>query len=149
MIKYSIQCDKRHEFEAWFASSSDYEKQADKGLVECPVCGSNRVEKMLMAPSVSGTKKSVGSEQLPVASMPNNRPALPDEMLSKLREMKQHIEKNAEDVGEKFPEEVRKIHYGESKPRGIFGKATPKEAGELLEEGVGVIPIPELPEDKN
>ena len=145
MIKYSLVCEKGHEFEGWFGSSGDYDKQRKRGFVECPSCGSEKVSKALMAPGIAGTKKISGAEKV----MANIAPQMPEEVVTKIREIKQHIEKNSENVGDKFPEEARKIHYGESEARGIYGKASVKEAAELAEEGVGVVPIPELPEDKN
>lgn len=145
MIKYSLICDQEHGFEAWFGSSEDYETQRKRGFVECPVCGSKDISKALMAPGVSGTKKN-DDTQVPMAAM---QPQMPAEMVEKLREIKTHIEKNSENVGDKFPEEARKIYYGEAEARGIYGKATVEEASNLMEEGVGVLPIPELPEDKN
>jgi len=145
MIKYSLICDQDHEFEGWFNSSDDYDTQRKRGFVECPNCGSQKVSKALMAPGVAGTKKTGGSNQ----AIANIAPQMPEEVVSKIREIKQHIEKNSENVGDKFPEEARKIHYGESEARGIYGKASVKEAVELAEEGVGVVPIPDLPEDKN
>ena len=143
MIKYSLICDKDHDFEGWFASSSDYDEQRKRGFVECPQCGSQKVSKALMAPGVAGTKKTAENKTMAVA------PQLPKEMVDKLREIKQHIEKNSENVGDKFPEEARKIHYGETEARGIYGKATVEEAVDLAEEGVNVVPIPDLPEEKN
>ena len=149
MIKYALVCDKAHEFEGWFGSSAEFDKQCGKGLLECPVCGSVNVEKMLMAPRVSGTRKSTDND-LPVASMPApSMPEIPKEVADRLRELKKHVQANAEDVGSKFPEEARKIHYGEAEARGIYGKASPDEAVSLLEEGVDVLPIPDLPEDQN
>lgn len=145
MIKYSLICHKEHEFEGWFGSSDDYDKQRKRGFVECPHCGSQKISKALMAPRVTGTKKSGGGEK----AMANIAPQMPEEVVTKIREIKKHIEKNSENVGDKFPEEARKIHYGESEARGIYGKASIKEAVELAEEGVGVVPIPDLPEDKN
>ena len=144
MIKYALICDTAHEFEAWFGSSDDYDQQRKRGFVDCPICGSNKVEKMLMAPGVSGTKKSTSSD-VPMTTMPQ----MPAEMVEKLREIKQHVEANSENVGDKFPEEARKIHYGEAEARGIYGKASVEEAVSLAEEGVDVMPIPELPEEKN
>ena len=145
MIKYSLICEKDHEFEGWFGSSDDYDKQRKRGFVECPICGSQKVSKALMTPGIAGTKKINGAEKV----MANIAPQMPEEVVTKIREIKQHIEKNSENVGDKFPEEARKIHYGESEARGIYGKASVKEAAELAEEGVGVMPIPELPEDNN
>ena len=144
MIKYSLICEQNHDFEVWFGSSEDYETQRKRGFIECPVCGSSKVSKALMTPGVAGTKKNK-SEQIPMAATPQ----MPIEMVEKLREIKSHIEKTSENVGDKFPEEARKIHYGESEARGIYGKASIEEAANLMEEGVGVMPIPDLPEDKN
>ncbi len=144
MIKYALICDQDHEFEAWFGSSDDYDKQRKRGFVDCPLCGSNKVEKMLMAPGVSGTKKSADVD-VPMTTMPQ----MPAEMVEKLREIKKHVEANSENVGDKFPEEARKIHYGEAEARGIYGKASIEEAASLAEEGVEVMPIPDLPEEKN
>ena len=146
MIKYSLLCEKDHDFEGWFGSSDDYDEQSKRGFVECPHCGSTKISKALMAPGISGTKKSDSVEARPMATM---APQLPVEMVTKLREIKQHIEKTSENVGDKFPEEARKIHYGEAQARGIYGKVTAKEAVDLVKEGVSVVPIPELPEDKN
>jgi len=145
MIKYSLICEKDHEFEGWFASSDDYDKQRKRGFLECPQCGSQKISKALMAPGVAGTKKSSDTD----TAIANVVSKMPEEVVTKIREIKQHIEKNSENVGDKFPEEARKIHYGESEARGIYGKATVKEAVGLAEEGVNVVPIPDLPEDKN
>ena len=145
MIKYSLVCDQDHDFEAWFSSSDDFEEQQKRGFVDCPVCGSKSVSKALMAPRVSGTKKSEGAELQTTAA----GPAIPAEMMNKLREIKKHVEANAENVGDRFPEEARKIHYGETEERGIYGKASKEDVVSLAEEGVGVIPLPDLPEDKN
>lgn len=98
-----------------------------------------------MTPGIAGTKKSDDNNK----SMAATAPQLPEEMVSKLREIKQHIEKTSENVGSNFPEEARKIHYGETEARGIYGKATVEEAVDLAEEGVNVVPIPDLPEEKN
>ncbi len=144
MIKYSLICDQKHEFEAWFGSSDDYDTQRKRGFVDCPVCGSLKVEKMLMTPRVSGTKKG-DPAAVPMATTP----MMPPEMVDKLREIKKHVEATSENVGDKFPEEARKIHYGEAEARGIYGQASLKEAAELAEEGVGVVPLPDLPEEKN
>jgi len=146
VIKYSLICEHEHVFEGWFGSSEDYDKQRKRKLVECPHCGSSNISKALMAPGVSGTKKRDDNAQVPMTAIP---PQMPAEMVEKLREIKTHIEENSENVGDKFPEEARKIHYGETEARGIYGKATIEEASNLAEEGVNVMPIPELPEEKN
>ena len=145
MIKYALICEHNHEFEAWFGSSEDYETQAKRGFLSCPECGTAKVSKALMRPGVTGTKKN-SEASVPMTTMP---PSLSPELKAKLREFRRHVEANAEHVGDKFPEEARKIHYGEAEARGIYGKASLKEAAELAEEGVSVLPVPELPEDKN
>ncbi len=147
MIKFSLVCDKDHEFEGWFGSNAEFDDQQKKNFVSCPVCGSTNVFKALMAPSVAGTKKST-DENLPAAQVGMGN-QLPAEMVEQLREIKQYVEKNSENVGDKFPEEARKIHYGETEARGIYGKASIEEAANLVDEGIGVVPIPDLPEDKN
>ena len=143
MIKYALVCEKGHDFEAWFSGSDDFDSQKKRGFVTCAHCGSQDISKALMTPGVSGTKKS--GDAIPVASMD----AMHSQMVEKLRAMKKEIEKSGEDVGEKFPEEARKIHYGETEARGIYGKASLEEAASLAEEGVEFMPIPELPEEKN
>ena len=149
MIKYTLICDQEHEFESWFGSGEEFDKLKKRGLVECPACGSTKVEKALMSPRVSGTKKSKDVD-VPMANSPNSGgPVMPVELASKLREFKKQIEANAENVGDRFPEEARKIHYGEAEARGIYGKASLQEAANLAEEGVEVMPIPDLPEEKN
>ncbi len=162
MIRYSLICDHKHDFEIWFKNSADYDKQAKRGLVTCPACGSAEVEKALMAPALGrGKKKDVN---VPAAEAPPTTEALvpvenktPVAMISpqeqefraKLKELRDHLTKNADNVGAKFPEEARKMHYGESKHRSIYGEASPQEAKELLEEGVELHPLPVLPEERN
>ncbi|MEM9104624.1 MAG: DUF1178 family protein, partial [Pseudomonadota bacterium] len=117
-------------------------KQRSEGLIVCPHCGSTKVEKALMAPSVSTARKKDATTKL---AMNNAQQAAMDQ----LREAVKTIRENSEDVGERFPEEARKIHYGESEERGIIGQAKPDEVKALVEEGVGIAPLPDLPEDKN
>lgn len=144
MIKYSLVCENSHDFEGWFASGDDYETQRKRRLIACPGCGSHEVSKSLMAPGIPA--KNNRKTSVPVAAMNN---PVQKEMMNKLREIRKEIEKSAENVGEKFPEEARKIHYGEAEERGIYGKASVEDAAGLVEEGINVMPIPELPEDKN
>ena len=142
MIRFSLVCDQKHDFEAWFSSSSDFDSQVDRGFVTCPVCGSEKVEKALMAPSVSTARKKEASTQLAMNKAQS-------EALDELRKAVKKIKETSEDVGERFPEEARKIHYGESEERGIIGQAKPDEVKALVEEGVGIAPLPDLPEEKN
>ena len=154
MIRYHLACKAGHEFEAWFSSSEDFDRQKRKNLVECPRCGEREVGKRLMAPAVATSRRREARAEAPAA------PAAPGtalaalsaeqrQLLAKMRELRQTLIASSEDVGERFPEEARKIHYGEKKPRGIHGKATFADAAELAEEGIEVMPLPDLPSDRN
>lgn len=147
MIRYDLICDNGHAFDGWFSDSESYEKQAKRGFVECSQCGSNRVQKQVMAPNI-GAKSN--SKSVPVQKMMAG-PVDPrlQAMMKVMREVRAHVEKNADNVGDKFAEEARKIHYGETEERGIYGNATRDEAVELIEEGIEVHPLPRLPEDGN
>ena len=161
MIRYSLVCDRKHDFEIWFKNSADYDKQVKRKLVACPGCGSTKVEKALMAPSLgSGAKKRKSAarpaeapsaveapapESAPVAMMSPQE----QEFRSKLKELRDHLTKNADNVGKKFPEEARKMHYGEIEHRSIYGEATPDDAKELHEEGIEFHPLPTLPDERN
>lgn len=144
MISFSLLCSNGHEFEGWFSSSSDYDSQRERGLVECPICGDQSIEKALMAPSVSTSRGRENEHPVPVAMNSEQQ-----KMMTKIRELSRQLRQGAENVGDKFAEEARKIHYGETEARGIYGKATPVEAKGLAEEGVEFIPLPSLPEDQN
>jgi hypothetical protein len=162
MIRYSLICERKHDFEIWFKNSADYDKQAKRGLVTCPACGSAEVEKALMAPALGrGTKKDVPApvaEAAPTTEMPvaveHKTPVAmispqEQEFRAKLKELRDHLTKNAENVGGKFPEEARRMHYGEKEHRSIYGEASPQEAKDLLEEGVELHPLPVLPDERN
>ncbi|WP_298723833.1 DUF1178 family protein [uncultured Ferrovibrio sp.] len=135
MIKYELKCRKDHVFEAWFYDSATYDKQAAGGKVVCPVCGSRKVTKAPMAPRIGRSKADQAAEEV-------KRAAAARRLLAELRD---HVEKNADYVGDRFAEEARRIHYGETDPRSIYGEASPDEARELVEEGVDVAIIPWLP----
>ena len=150
MIKYSLICEERHAFESWFASSAAYDKQAKRGLVTCPACGSSKVEKAIMAPRLSGTRKGkrapeASTTPAPIAMLSPQE----QELRTKLKELREHITKNADYVGQKFPEEARKMHYGETEHRSIYGEASLETAKELHEEGIELHPLPVLPDDTN
>ena len=160
MIRYSLVCDKGHEFESWFADSAAYDKQAKRKLVSCPHCGSAKVEKAIMAPRLSSSgKKARAPIEAEVPSSAPETPAVPapvamvspqeQEFRAKLKELRDHLTKNADNVGNKFPEEARKIHYGEVEHRSIYGAASPEEAKDLAEEGIEFLPLPMLPEERN
>lgn len=143
MIKYALKCTDGHRFEGWFGSSKDYGRQSEDGLLTCPHCDSPDVEKALMAPAIAKSgaisKSSISEEKLA------NFQADIRETAQKARD---YVEKNFDNVGTQFPEEARRIHYGETKERGIFGKAEPAEVKELIDEGVPVAPLPVVEADE-
>ena len=143
MILYDIICDKDHQFESWFKSSAAYDRLVKARGLTCPVCGSSKVRKAPMAPSVAKSSKSPRSTK---PAQPLGRTSEITKAMEKaetaLKELRQTIEKNYENVGDQFPEEARKMHYGESEERGIYGEATSKEAKDLVEEGIEVVSIP-------
>jgi hypothetical protein len=158
MIRYSLICNKKHEFESWFANSAAYDKQVKRKLVTCPICNSAMVEKAIMAPRLGRSEdraETPGELPAPVHEAPE--PKAPVAMVSpqerefraKLKELRDHLTKNADNVGQKFPEEARKMHYGEIEHRSIYGEASADEAKELFEEGIEFHPLPVLPEERN
>jgi hypothetical protein len=149
MIRYSLRCDRGHEFESWFQDSAAFDKQVKRKFVTCPLCDSVKVEKAIMAPRIARKR---GEKNVPVAPNDSKTPMLmspENEVRAKLRELRDFVKSNAEDVGQRFPTEARKMHYGEIKHRPIYGEATPDDAKSLVEEGVDVMPLPVLPEDRN
>ena len=165
MIRYRLKCEKRHEFEAWFANSGAFDRQAKRREISCPRCGTTRVEKALMTPSVArrGGRRRAEAENKPAEPASASAPpvpaaqALPEmhrlaahgELATAMRKLRTEIEAKSEYVGPRFPEEARKIHYEESPARGIYGEATREEAQALSEEGIEFFPLPPLPEDHN
>ena len=159
MIRYSLRCDRGHAFESWFQSSSAYEQQEKRQLVNCPACGSAKVERAIMAPQIvskKGREAPAPAPAPPVASTDVTAPASTPllmaqerELRAKLKELRDHIVKNADNVGERFPNEARKMHYGDIEHRPIYGEASPEEARSLIDEGVEVSPLPVLPDDRN
>jgi hypothetical protein len=141
VIRFSLSCDHDHEFEGWFRNNDDFETQQKRGFVECPACGSHKVEKALMAPAVSTGRKK---EKVALAMNAQQQAAM-----AQLKELSKKMRENAHYVGDKFAEEARKIHFGEADARGIYGEATPEEARGLAEDGVEFLPIPVFPEDRN
>jgi hypothetical protein len=156
MIRYNLRCDGGHAFESWFQSSSAYESQEKRKLVSCPACGSTKVERAIMAPQIASKKSRDGAEPSPAPSTEVATPASTPlmmaqerELRAKLKELRDHIVKNADNVGERFPNEARKMHYGDIEHRPIYGEASPDEARSLIDEGVEVSPLPVLPDDRN
>jgi hypothetical protein len=157
MIRYNLRCDRGHAFESWFQSSSAYESQERRELVSCPACGSVKVERAIMAPQIVSKKGRDSAAPSPAAApaevaAPASTPlmmAQERELRAKLKELRDHIVKNADNVGERFPNEARKMHYGDIEHRPIYGEASPEEARSLIDEGVEVSPLPVLPDDRN
>jgi hypothetical protein len=156
MIRYNLRCDRGHAFESWFQSSQAYETQEKRKLVNCPSCGSAKVERAIMAPQIVSKKSRDRAAPAPAAATEATTPASTPlmmaqerELRAKLRELRDHIVKNADNVGERFPNEARKMHYGDIEHRPIYGEASPEEARSLIDEGVEVSPLPVLPDDRN
>jgi hypothetical protein len=160
MIRYALHCEHGHGFESWFQNSAAYDKQAKRALVTCPVCGSAKIEKAIMAPRLSRAETVESS--LPTSAPPASPLPVPAainttvimspperELRQKLKELRDAVTKNASYVGPRFPEEARKIHYGETEHRSIYGEASPDEAKELHEEGIDFLPLPALPDEFN
>ena len=175
MIRYNLRCDKRHEFESWFANSAAYDAQVQGSLVDCPLCGSTKVEKALMTPrlgrrdaksvpdaepardNAAATAASAETTSAAPAADAASTPPAPVAIMSpqerefrqKLKELRDHVVKHAHNVGARFPEEARKMHYGEISHRSIYGIASPEDAKALHEEGIQFAPLPILPDDRN
>ena len=173
MIRYALNCQKGHEFEAWFRSSNDYDKQLSGNIILCPACGSHKIEKAIMAPNISNksitsrapeatlTEASAQDHELhpasaPEASPPNMQLEMhglnlpnPKQIVDAMRQYRKQVAENADNVGDDFADEARKIHYEEAPVRGIYGNATPSQVADLTEEGIDIAPLPVLPEDNN
>jgi hypothetical protein len=150
MIHYALRCGQSHGFDGWFKDSASFEKQAKRGLIECPECGGTDVERALMAPAVAKR------ESLPVpiaAPAPPAAPAsaekaatvVPAKMLAALQRMRAEVEKHCDYVGPDFADQARAMHRGEVEPKGIYGETTDEQAESLAEEGIEVAKIPWVP----
>lgn len=164
MIVFTLRCHDGHEFETWFRDGATYERQARRGLVTCPECGSTEVEKAVMAPRLGRSTKSdpapresqhretqreaapegEAAPASPPATVPD-QPPTPAEFRRALQVLRNYVETNCENVGKGFADEARRIHKGEAKARGIYGDATPAEAEKLAEDGIEVAAIPWVP----
>ena len=163
MIRYTLRCERKHTFESWFQDSSTYDAQVARKLVSCPVCSSVKIEKAIMAPRIVSKKGRERAEPVPATPAPataapaesaasGSTPLLmaqERELRAKLKELRDHIVKNADNVGERFANEARAMHYGDKEHRPIYGEASPEEARSLIDEGIEVSPLPVLPEDRN
>jgi len=161
VIKYQLVCDAGHEFEGWFGDSASFDSQSKSGLLSCPVCGSDHVRRALMAPNLASSKTRTSksdakafdaTDQTPpaegrVAGVPPEAARNMQVLVSEMRKLQSKIRSECRDVGDNFAEEARKIHYGETEPEGIYGKATAEEREALDEEGIAVLDMPWLPRD--
>jgi hypothetical protein len=131
----NLQCAHQHSFEGWFASENDFQDQLGRGLVECPLCGDTAIVKMLSAPRLNlGAAREAPKQDVMAAPEATLQAAW--------MKMVRHVLASTEDVGERFAEEARRIHYGETQERGIRGQASVEETEALVEEGIGVLPLP-------
>lgn len=168
MIRYGLACDKGHEFESWFPSAASYDDQAARGFVACPVCGSTKVGKTIMAPQVArrdrGEARAVATLPAEPSEAPANAPAMPPsaplvagpvlgpeerEFRAKLKALRDHMLASADNVGPRFAEEARQMHEGEIDHRPITGTATAEEAKAMVEDGIEFYPVPVLPDERN
>lgn len=164
MIRYALACAKGHDFDSWFRNSAAYEHQLARGLLACPICGGDKVEKALMTPRLARSEpgaKPVEAET--TESAPAAVPASPPvesqgvaimspqerEFRAKLKALRDHLTQNSDYVGKKFPEEARRMHYGETEHRSIYGEASPDEASALHDEGIAFHPLPVIPDERN
>jgi len=154
MIRYALHCDRGHQFESWFQSSAAYDSQRKRRLVACPVCESVAVDKALMAPRLAKKGKAPAVAVPAVADAAPSEPvallsAQESELRAKLKELRDYIVAKADNVGKDFPTEARKMHYGETEHRPIYGEASGDEARALVEEGIEVAPLPTVPDDRH
>jgi hypothetical protein len=140
-----LECPQRHVFEGWFGSEEEFQGQLARGLVECPICGDTHIAKRLSAPRINLGAQPPAAATAPAANGTAKNPVMATAdpaMQAQWLHMVRHVMANTEDVGERFAEEARRIHYGESEERGIRGQASAEETEALLEEGIGVLPLP-------
>jgi hypothetical protein len=153
MIHYQLKCGQSHAFDGWFNDSASFEKQAKRGLIECPECGATDVERALMAPALAkrGASAVPGEAPSPPAESPPTAPEkvasgrVPAQMLAALQRIRAEVEKQCDYVGPDFAEQARAMHRGEIEPKGIYGETTEEQAESLAEEGVSVTKIPWVP----
>ena len=138
MILYQLKCSTDHQFEAWFRDGAAYDVQCADGHINCPFCGDNHISKAPMAPHLGKRRSNAGSSE-------TRAEEFAERMLQAVGQIQTHVEENCEDVGERFADEAKRIHYGEAEERGIYGQATDDEASELDEEDIEYFRLPFLP----
>ena len=139
MIKYNLKCSKGHEFESWFSDSKEFDKLNKKKLLECIYCSSNKIEKSIMAPMISGSKLKENSLDLVNEKLLNEK--------NELLQIRKYIEKNFEYVGDKFSQKVREVYYDKENKKTIYGTTTKEERDELAEEGIDLLSVPWVSKD--
>lgn len=154
MIVYDLKCRRDHVFEVWFPDSASFAEQVESGKVLCPVCGSRKVAKALMAPKVHRGRPAEAAPRPQSERPQGGSRAVADseqagELRRMLRELREHVESNCDYVGGEFAEEARRIHYGESDPRGIYGETSDDEAKALEDEGIEIARVPWLPRENS
>ena len=148
MIHYQLRCDAGHEFDGWFKDSAGFEAQASSGFVTCPSCSSVEISRALMAPAITrkGAAPIISASPPPAPSAPQSAGGmLPDAVRAALQKLREEVEKNCDYVGTDFAEEARRIHYGETAPRGIYGESSDDDAELLAEDGIAFARIPWVP----
>lgn len=155
MIRYALKCDSDHSFESWFKSADAFDALVVARMLSCPVCGSGHVEKSLMAPGVRASRDAAGpsvpestevTEPAPSENMMTNAPD--PKLVEAIKTMRDHVEKNSDYVGDKFAEEARAMHDGDTPHRPIYGEAKAEDAQKLIEDGVPALPLPFIPRQK-
>lgn len=150
MIRYALKCEHGHEFESWFQSGSAFDSLRASGLLECPGCGSHKIDKALMTPRLGPERDAPAAATagpaapVPVASAPptGSGPEMPEALRRAMAELRAHVEKNSDYVGGRFAEEARAMHDGRRPERAIHGEARPEEARALIEDGIQILPLP-------
>ncbi|MBN34937.1 MAG: hypothetical protein CMM46_09205 [Rhodospirillaceae bacterium] len=155
MIVFDVKCGNDHAFEGWFADNATFQVQAEAGQIACPVCGDTSIEKTLMAPNVSTTKSSAKGVSTPAAEVPAapsgdsvmlaHQKERAGQIMAMMRAVRDHVEQNFDNVGTKFADEAKKIHYGEAEKRNIYGQATKEQAQELVDDGIEFGQLPDVP----
>lgn len=165
MIKFTLRCNNDHEFEAWFGSSAEYDRQKEAGLVTCAICDDHHISKALMTPNLGAkgnkapaqpdTQNHSGSIQ-PAPSKSGyagGKPGVPElaekaaALMMQMRAIRKQVEDNFDNVGDDFADTARRIHSGEEESRGIYGNASHNDIEDLIDEGIEIIPLPDLPKD--
>jgi hypothetical protein len=147
VIRYNLSCQEGHGFESWFRDSAAFDAQRAKGIVTCPVCGSSAVDRAIMAPQVARRDRDTAGREAPAPvalAAPQDK-----ELRAKLKALREALTRDSADVGERFADEARRMHLGESEHRSIHGQATAEDARSLVEDGIEIFPLPVLPDDRN